>query len=114
MGTVTVNGGIIAGAGEIHRQFQTLRRKRALFQLSLEGPNALMLTTEPAQYVVAASYKDDGYMNEPLRANVITMTNTGKSTEVPFTGSTPDDLIDAMMRAYDELASSEEVKNAFP
>jgi hypothetical protein len=113
VGTATINGGIIAGAGEIHREFQMLRRKRALFHLSLEGTNSLMLTTQRERYVVAASYEDNGYRNEPLRAKVITMTNMGVSREVPFTGSTPNDLIDAMISAYDELDASEESKKAF-
>lgn len=106
MGAMSIGNRVVADAGDIHREFTKLRRERALFQLSLDGDYGLVLTTHPDQFVVAASYEDDGYFNEPLRAKIIIMNNMGVHTQVPFDDGTPDALIDAMLKAHDEYAAS--------
>lgn len=106
MGVMTANGRVTADAGDIRREFTKLRRERALFQLSLEGNAGLILTTNPSEVVVAASYEDTGYFNEPLRAKVVIMDNSGVHSKVPFNGGTPDELIDTMLHAYDEWQAS--------
>lgn len=106
MGAMTVDGHVVADAGDIYREFRKRRRERALFQLSLEGGSGLTLTTHPSEFIVAASYEDTGYFNEPLRAKVITMDKMGTHAEVPFAGGTPDDLIDTMLNAYNEWSAS--------
>jgi hypothetical protein len=112
MGATFIGSRVIADAGDIHREFTKLRRERALFQLSLDGDYGLVLTTHPDQFVVAASYEDHGYLNEPFRAKIIVMDNMGVHTRVPFDGSTPDDLIDTMLKAHDEYALSHSVTDA--
>lgn len=106
MGVMSIGSRVIADAGDIHREFTKLRRERALFQLSLDGDYGLVLTTQPDQFVVAASYEDHGYFNEPLRAKIIIMDNMGVHTQIPFDGGTPNDLIDTMLKAHDEYAAA--------
>lgn len=97
---------LIASGGDIYRELQTLRRRRALFHLSFEGNTSVFLSSKPDKFVVAASFKDNGYIREPLSAKIITMDNYGTHKTVEFTGSTPADLIDTMVKAHDELLSN--------
>lgn len=102
MGTMSIGSHVIADAGDIRRELTKLRRERALFQLSLEGSNGLVLTTKPEDFVIAATYEDNGYANEPLRAKVIVMDSNGVHSKIPFNGGTPDALIDTMLEAHEE------------
>jgi hypothetical protein len=106
MGVTTIENRLTANAGDIRRELVSLRRKRALFQLSIEGENTLVLTDHPELFAVAASYEDYGYRNEPLRAKIIAMNNTGSHVSIPFEGVTPSDLIDAMIKACRDCLAS--------
>lgn len=103
---------LIAHDGEIYRELKSLRRKRALFHLSFEGTNNVVLSNSPEKFVVVASFKDDGYMQEPLRANIIAMNNYGSHEPVEFTGTTPADLIDTMIKVHDEWFSKTQAAHA--
>jgi len=113
MGAMSVGHRVIADAGDIRRELVKRRRERALFQLSLEGANGVILTSKPDDFVIAATYDDDGYANEPLRAKIIAMDNTGVHKQVPFDGGNPDDLIDAMIKAYEDWLKPVESGNSF-
>lgn len=111
MGMTCIGNRLIADTGDLCREFKKLRRERALFQLSLEGENGLVLTTEPDKFIVVASYQDDGYFNEPIRAKVIQMDTSGEHSEVPFHGATPNELLDAMIEAYNRWSAMQHVHN---
>ena len=111
MGVTSIGNRLIADEGDLYREFQKLRKERALFQLSLEGPNGLVLSTQPDKYIVVAAYQDNGYSNEPIRANVIEMDNSGVHTAVPFDGGTPAELIDTMIEAYNRWSALQNVHN---
>lgn len=88
--------GIFRTPGQLRTEFAALRRRRALFRLSDEGPSTLCMSSDPESYVVAAWYEDDGYRGEPLRARAVVVHCSGGHSMVPFSGSTPEDLLDLM------------------
>lgn len=102
MGVTSIGSRFTANAGDVHRELSALRRKKALFQLSLEGTNGIALTSAPDEFIIAASYEDDGYINEPLRAKIVAMDKLGSHEVVPFEGNTPEELVDAMIAAWQE------------
>jgi hypothetical protein len=103
VGAITVGNNIIADEGDLKREFTRLRRERALFHLALEG-DSLVLGTDLGSYGVIAAYEDNGYNIEPLRVRVISITNMLERKTIPFDGGSPSELIDLLVRTYDERA----------
>lgn len=94
--------GINFAPGQLRAEFAALRRRRALFRLSAEGENVLCMSSDPGSYVVAAWYEDGGYRGEPLRARAVMAHHDRGTRPVPFTGRTPEDLLDLMESACAE------------
>lgn len=103
MGAIAIGNNIIAEEGDLKREFTRLRRERALFHLALEG-NALVLGTDLGSYGVIAAYEDNGYAIEPLRVRVISITNMLERRTIQFDGGSPEELIDLIVRTYEERA----------
>lgn len=103
VGAITVGKNIIADEGDLKREFTRLRRERALFHLALEG-NALVLGTDLGEYGVIAAYEDNGYTIEPLRVRVISIANMLDRKTIPFEGSSPSELVDLMVKTYEDRA----------
>lgn len=101
MGAIFVGNNIIADEGDLKREFSRLRRERALFHLALEG-DALVLGTDLGTFGVIAAYEDNGYNIEPMRVKVISISNMQDRHTIPFDGGSPSELVDLLVRTYDE------------